>query len=171
MTVNPKHPASPTAAASSAARLIAAEALVRFMREKIPLARSMDVQLSACGSGALSLCAPLAPNANDKGCAFGGSLVSLMTLNGWALVELPLRERGIACDVFVGTSTVRYLAPLWQDFRSEAQLADGSDWADFFTALNARGKAAIEVACSVPNDEGTEPAATLHARFVAKRRS
>jgi len=141
------------------------------MREKIPLARGMDVQLAACGNEALSLRAPLAPNANDKGCAFGGSLVSLMTLNGWALVELPLRERGIDCDIFVGTSTVRYLAPLWEDFRSEAALAAGSDWVDFFATLEARGKAAIEIACSVPKDDGTGPAATLHARFVAKRRS
>lgn len=169
--VSPEQPAPQHDDAPSATRLAAAEAVVRFMREKIPLAHSMDVQLATCGSGTLSLRAPLAPNANDKGCAFGGSLVSLMTLNGWALVELPLRERGMACDLFVGTSTVRYLAPLWRDFRSEAQLADGSDWTDFFATLEARGKAAIEVACSVPNDEGSGPAATLHARFVAKRRS
>lgn len=169
--VSSEQPAPQHDAAPSATRLAAAEALVRFMHEKIPLARSMDVQLATCSSGTLSLRAPLAPNTNDKGCAFGGSLVSLMTLNGWALVELPLRERGMACDLFVGTSTVRYLAPLWRDFRSEAQLADGSDWTDFFATLEARGKAAIEVACSVPNDEGSGPAATLHARFVAKRRS
>jgi thioesterase domain-containing protein len=169
--VSPEYPAPQYDAAPSATRLAAAEALVRFMREKIPLALCMDVQLSACDNDALSLRAPLAPNANDKGCAFGGSLVSLMTLNGWALVELPLRERGIACEVFVATSTVRYLAPLWQDFRSEAQLAEGSDWTNFFAALEARGKAAIEVACHVPADDGAGPAATLHARFVAKRRA
>lgn len=169
--VSSEYPVPQHAAASSASRLAAAKALVHFMRERIPLARSMDVQLATCDDAALSLRAPLAPNANDKGCAFGGSLVSLMTLNGWALVELPLRERGMACDVFVGTSTVHYLAPLWRDFRSEAVLAEGSDWADFFATLEARGKAAIEIACCVPNDEGTGPAATLHARFVAKRRS
>ncbi len=169
--VSPEYPVPQHAAKSSATRLAAAEALVRFMREKIPLAHSMDVQLATCDDEVLSLRAPLAPNANDKGCAFGGSLVSLMTLNGWALVELPLRERGMACDVFVGTSTVRYLAPLWRDFRSEAELAEGSDWTDFFASLEASGKAAVEIACSVPNDDGTGPAATLQARFVAKRRS
>jgi thioesterase domain-containing protein len=79
-----------------------------------------------------SLLAPLAPNVNDKGCAFGGSLVSLMTLCGWALVELALRRRGEDCDVFVAESTVRYLSPLWQDFRSEARLAADADWPTFF---------------------------------------
>ena len=154
----------------SGARMAAAGALVEFMREKIPMARAMDVRLAAYRDGMFSLGAPLAPNANDKGCAFGGSLVSLMTLAGWALVELPLRERGLACDVFVGTSTVKYLAPLWRDFRSEARLAEGSDWPTFFASLDARGKAAIDVECLVPADDGVQAAATLTARFVAKRR-
>jgi thioesterase domain-containing protein len=117
----------------------------------------------------LSLLAPLAPNVNDKGCAFGGSLVSLMTLSGWALVEMALRRYGHDCDVFVAESHVRYLSPLWQDFRSEARLAATASWATFFNTLTTRGRARIEVACVVPGDDG-KPAATLSARFVAKRR-
>jgi thioesterase domain-containing protein len=146
-----------------------AQQLVQFIRNEIPLAHAMDLQLGSDDDDMLSLLAPLAPNVNDKGCAFGGSLVSLMTLNGWALVELALRRHGHDCDVFVGESTVRYLKPLWQDFRSEARLAADADWSTFFSTLTARGKARIEVACEVPGSEG-QPAATLSARFVAKRR-
>jgi thioesterase domain-containing protein len=146
-----------------------ADALVRFIRDEIPLARAMDLQLHAHSADRLSLAVPLAPNVNDKGCAFGGSLVSLMTLAGWALVELALRERGEDCDVFVGESTVRYLAPVWTDFRADAVLAPESDWTTFFATLQTRGRARIEVACEVPGDDG-KPAATLAARFVAKRR-
>lgn len=147
-----------------------AQQLIQFIRDEIPLARTMDLQLARCDDQMLSLQAPLAPNVNDKGCAFGGSLVSLMTLNGWALVELALRRQGHDCDVFVAESSVRYLSPLWRDFRSEARLAEGADWATFFNTLTARGKARIEVACVVPDDEG-KPATTLSARFVAKRRA
>jgi thioesterase domain-containing protein len=147
-----------------------ARQLTRFMRDEIPLALAMDLQLGDVHDDSLSLLAPLGPNVNDKGCAFGGSLVSLMTLCGWALVELALRRHGEHCDVFVAESTVRYLAPLWQDFRSEARLADGTDWVTFFRTLEARGKARIEVACIVPGEDGA-PAATLAARFVAKRRA
>ena len=146
-----------------------AQALVTFIHDGIPLARAMALQLENYDGDRLSLSAPLAPNVNDKGCAFGGSLVSLMTLSGWALVELALRQRGEDCDVFVAESTVRYLAPLWQDFSSEARLAADADWATFFRTLNVRGRARIEVACVVPGDDG-QPAATLSARFVAKRR-
>lgn len=147
----------------------AAQALVAFIREGIPPARAMALRLHHYDGDRLALAAPLAPNVNDKGCAFGGSLVSLMTLAGWGLVELALRARGEDCDVFVGESSVRYLAPLWSDFRAEARLADDADWTTFFATLAARGKARIDVACDVPGDDG-KPAAMLAARFVAKRR-
>ncbi len=143
--------------------------LVQFIRDEIPLAKAMELQLGKYDIDTLSLRAPLAPNVNDKGCAFGGSLVSVMTLNGWALVELALRQRGLACDLFVAESNVRYLAPLWQDFRSEARLADEANWSTFFDTLAVRGRARIGIDCVVPGANG-QPAATLAARFVAKRR-
>lgn len=158
-----------TGSCTLAERVASAQELVRFMRREIPLARAMDVQLGECGADTIGLRAPLAPNINDKGCAFGGSLVSLMTLNGWALVELALRAHGETCDLYVADSAVRYLAPLWLDFHSEATLAEGHDWTRFFAALAERGKARIEVACTVPGDGGAS-AATLNASFVAKRR-
>ena len=129
----------------------------------------MDLQLDTVDSDTLSLRAPLAANVNDKGCAFGGSLVSLMTLSGWALVEMALRRQDLHCDVFVAESGVRYLTPLWQDFRSEARLADDASWSTFFATLVARGRARINVECVVPGEDA-QPAATLSARFVAKRR-
>jgi thioesterase domain-containing protein len=146
-----------------------ARQLTDFIREEIPLARAMDVQLHDCDDTRLTLFAPLAPNVNDKDCAFGGSLVSLMTLAGWAWVELTLRQHGEDCDLFVAESSVRYLEPVWSDFRSEARLADGADWTMFFSTLATRGRARIEVACMVPGADD-KPAATLLARFVAKRR-
>jgi thioesterase domain-containing protein len=147
-----------------------ADELMHFIRAKIPLARAMDLRLDRYAPDVLSLAAPLAPNINDKGCAFGGSLASLMTLAGWALVELALQRRGEHCDVFIGDSSVRYLEPVWEDFRAEARLAEGADWATFFDVLASRGKARLDVRCEVPGS-AARAAATLEARFVAKRRA
>jgi thioesterase domain-containing protein len=147
-----------------------ADDLLDFIRTRIPLARAMDLRLHHRSRDSLVLAAPLAPNVNDKGCAFGGSLASLMTLAGWALVELQLQERGEDCDVFVGESTVRYLEPVWSDFQAQAQLAEDADWDTFFDTLGTRGKARVEVLCTVPGNE-RRAAATLQARFVAKRRA
>ena len=150
-------------------RQTVARKLVGFMRDEIPLALNMDLRFQDCDEQHLAITAPLVPNVNDKGCAFGGSLVSVMTLTGWGLVELELRMRGLDCDLFVGESTVRYLEPVWTDFRSEARLGDGANWATFFDTLGARGRARIDVTCRVPGT-AEKPAATLAARFVAKRR-
>src|SRR5215471_12424730 len=88
----------------------------------IPLARAMQLRLVGSTPDCLRLGAPLAPNINDKGCAFGGSLSSLMTLAGWGLIVLRLRARGESCDIYVQDSTIRYLAPIWSDFIAAAVL-------------------------------------------------
>ncbi|MDY1548615.1 YiiD C-terminal domain-containing protein [Luteibacter sahnii] len=146
------------------------QALEGFILDGIPLARAMQVRIAGFDGACLSMTAPLAPNINDKGCAFGGSLASLMTLAGWALVESVLRARGYDCDLFVADSTVRYLAPVWDDLRAEARLGVGGDWGPFLATLDARGRARVDVTCAVPGDDG-KPAASLEARFVAKRRA
>lgn len=132
----------------------------------IPLARAMQLRLAAATPDRLRLAAPLAPNSNDKGCAFGGSLASLMTLAGWGLIVLRLRARGQACDIYVQDSTIRYLAPVWSDFVAEAALAEGEAWDAFFDALAQRGRARLRVLVRVPLEAGGD-AATLEARFVA----
>lgn len=131
----------------------------------IPLARAMALRVHAYDGTQLAIAAPLAPNRNDKGSAFGGSLVSLMTLAGWGLVVLHLQAAGRDCEVYVQDSQVKYLAPVWEDFAAHASLAPDQSWADFDAALQARGRARIAVSCRVPLAAGD--ACTLEARFVA----
>ncbi|MEO8460260.1 MAG: YiiD C-terminal domain-containing protein [Dokdonella sp.] len=138
------------------------------MRAKIPLADAMDLRIASCDDESLTMTAPLGPNINDKGCAFGGSLTSLMTLAGWSLVKLAFDARGLSADIYVQDSHVRYLAPVWSDFSVIAHLADGDSFAQFFETFAARGKARLGSVCSVPLASG-ELAATLTARFVALR--
>ncbi|HTI95185.1 MAG TPA: YiiD C-terminal domain-containing protein [Rudaea sp.] len=133
---------------------------------QIPLARAMQLRLRDYDGDHLTIAAPLAPNINDKGCAFGGSLVSLLTLAGWGLIVLKLRALGSACDVYVQDSAVRYLAPVWDDFTVQARLAEGESWETFTAALAARSRARVSVDCRVPLADGAD-ACTLQARFVA----
>ncbi len=139
------------------------------MLENIAPVRAMQLRILAHDTGHLLLGAPLAAHVNDKGCAFGGSLTSLMTLAGWALVELMLREHGHDCDVFVADSHVRYLKPVWEDLRAEAQLDPEADCAAFLDTLASRGRARISVPCRILTGDGV--AATLEARFAARLRT
>ncbi len=136
--------------------------------EHIPLARAMQLRVTRYDGSQLEMAAPLAPNINDKGCAFGGSLASLMTLAGWGLVELNLRERGLACDIYIGDSTVRYREPLRGELRAIARYAREDAFPPFLEMLAKRGKARIDVICAVAGGKGE--AATLDAAFVAKSR-
>ncbi len=147
-----------------------ARALDARIREDIPMARAIDLHIEACDGDTLSMTAPLAPNVNDKGCAFGGSLASLMTVAGWALVVLALEARGLACDVFVARSEIAYRAPVWQDFRAVATLADEAGWDPFFARLGQRGKAHIDLRCQATECGDEHSCATLAATFVAKHR-
>ena len=117
-------------------------------------------------AGALLLSAPLAANVNDKGCAFGGSLVSLMTLAGWGLVTLQLRRAGLQADVFVADTEVRYRAPLYADLQAQARLAEGQDWTVIADTLRATGRASAQLVASVVLPEGGD-AVRARARYVA----
>ena len=141
--------------------------LVARMRREIPLTAAMGLEAGALAGDSLQLRAPLAPNVNDKGCAFGGSLASLMTLAAWALIELRLQARGPRCEVYVQDSGIDYLAPVWGELRVTARLAEGEDWAAFFAALDARGKGRLTILAQA--DHAGMPATRMRARFVAKR--
>jgi len=142
------------------------ERLQHELLADIPLARAMQLAVESFDGESLVLAAPLAPNVNDKGCAFGGSLASLMTLAGWGLPKLALDALGIGAEIYVQDSTIRYLAPVWHDFRTIARVADGESLSAFIDALRERGKARLRVHCRVPLPDGGD-AATLDARFVA----
>jgi thioesterase domain-containing protein len=147
-----------------------ARALDRRIHRDIPLARTIGTSIRAWDGTTLIMDAPLVPNVNDKGCAFGGALTSVMTLAGWAWVVLAMAPRALACDVFVAHSEVAYLAPVWHDFQARAVIAEGADRETFLEALAQRGKARIALHSEVRECGADACCATLAAQFVAKRR-
>jgi len=143
-------------------------ALEQSLREGIPLARAMDVRVIDYDGHRLALAAPLAPNVNDKGNAFGGSLSSLLTLAAWGLVNLKLAEAGIGADVYIQDARLEYLAPVWGELIAEA-FAEGDVWAGFAAVLREKGRARITLQAEIAGADGAGTAARQTARFVAKR--
>ncbi len=136
--------------------------------QSIPMVRAMQVELAGASDGCLRLRAPLAPNVNDKGSAFGGSLVALMTLAGWGLATWQLARAGLEADVYVADSSVRYLAPLYGVLEAEARLEHG-DWDAFAATLRTRGRARCNIAARIALPGGGD-ATVLAGRFVALAR-
>jgi thioesterase domain-containing protein len=147
----------------------AAAALETHILEHIPLARAMGLAVAHYDEARLEMTAPLAPNINDKGCAFGGSMASLLTLAGWGLIELGLRTRKLDCDIFVGDSRVRYQEPVWSGLRGTARWAEPGALERMASSLRASGKGRADVVCEIAG--GERAAAVLTARFFAKLRT
>ena len=133
----------------------------------MPPVAALQPRILCWRDGVLRLGAPLAPNINDKDCAFGGSLTSLMTIAGWGLVYLALAEAGLEADIYVADSRVRYLKPVFEDLVVEAGLdIAGEDARDLPGALRTHGRASVRVEARTVLADGAS-AAVLGARYVA----
>ena len=144
------------------------DALQRLLQhyQSMPPVAVMDLRIAGYDGQCLRLHAPLARHVNDKGCAFGGSLASMMTLASWGLVSVQLDAADIDAEVYVADSQVRYLAPLFGDLEVGASLAEGEDWADFIRTLRQRGRARTQLVARVPLADG-RVATEFTARYVA----
>jgi thioesterase domain-containing protein len=143
----------------------ALDVLARHFQSMPPVA-ALQLRIAGFDGQCLRLAAPLAAHVNDKGCAFGGSMASLMTLAAWGVVTLRLQQAGIAADVFVADSELRYRAPLYADLEVEARLAEAQDWDAFVARLHERGRAGLRMAAWVRLPDGGI-AAESTARYVA----
>jgi thioesterase domain-containing protein len=134
----------------------------------MPPVAAMAIRAEDFDGEVLRLSAPLAANVNDKDCAFGGSLASVMTLAGWGWLMLKAAEAGVVAEVYVADSQIRYLSPLYADLHGSARLAAGQDWPATLRCLADRGRARATIQAEIAAADGT-PVATLTARFALKK--
>ncbi len=136
-----------------------------LLNAMLPVA-ALQPRLAELADDRCDLHAPLAANLNDKGCAFGGSLVSLMTLAGWALVTAWLERRGIQAEVYVADSQVKYRAPLYDDLDARAQFAEPLIAAAVLQELADRRRVSFQVRAEVRRSDG-RVATGMESRYVA----
>ncbi len=78
--------------------------ITAYLHAHIPVTRSLGAAAVRWDGAALALRAPLAPNLNHRGTAFGGSMSALAILAGWGVVHLALRARGLETRLVVQRS-------------------------------------------------------------------
>jgi thioesterase domain-containing protein len=139
----------------------------RLDRE-FPLARHIGVRAELAEDRCLVMRAPLAPNANDKGTAFGGSMFSLAVLAGWAWAARHLAAHRIDADVVIQESTVRYLEPARGELRAVLEAPAGATARRFRAMLERAGRGRIRLHVGV--FDGTTLAARFEGLYVALTR-
>ena len=139
--------------------------LEAFLHDHIPLTRAMAVQVVSIAHDQIILGAPLAPNINHHGTAFGGSGATLATLAAWSLLHVRLLVADLPSDEVIQSSTMDYLAPIEGDFTAQARLEDGANWAGFIAMLKRKGRARIGITAELMT--GERVAANFHGKFAA----
>lgn len=134
----------------------------RQLRLDIPLAAALDVRLRSVDENAVEVAAPLAPNLNHEGTAFGGSLFAVGALAGYALVFHLVRDLKVGYLV-LQKSEIDYRKPVTGDFTARATW--GADRARFANTLRRKGVARVSI--EIDLREGEHVRARMTARFVA----
>lgn len=123
-----------------------------YLNRHVPLFQAMQARLERYNDGGLSIKAPLAPNINDKGIAFGGSLAAIASLTGWALTRITLNEHGEAAEIVITDGTLKFLRPVRGEIVTECARPDGATVERFINSLRQRGKARWNVEVVIHGD-------------------
>lgn len=111
-----------------------------FLSQTVPLFSAMQARLDRCDDHGLALVAPLPPNINDKGIAFGGSMAAIAALTGWALTRVTLREHGETAEIVITDSILKFLKPVREDIIAECARPDMAVIRDFITSYRQHGR-------------------------------
>lgn len=132
------------------------------------LARHIGIVVESADDTAVVLRAPLAPNANYKGTAFGGSLYSLAVLAGWAWVTRYLAARGLSADAVIQESSIRFLAPVRGELRASVAAPSDAQIDQFRKMLRRAGRGRIRLRVEIIYEQ--TPAALFEGVFAAAMR-
>ena len=151
-----------------AASAFGADYLQERIDREIMLARPMGVIVESADELSLVLRAPLAPNANHKGTAFGGSLYSLAVLTGWAWLTRFLATRNLDAEAVIQESSMRFLKPVHGEMRACLEIPAAADIDKFQKMLMRADRGRIRL--QVKMHEGSALATIFDGLFAAAMR-
>ena len=139
--------------------------LQAVLLSEIPITRYLGISVASYDLSCLTLHAPLANNLNHKGTAFAGSLNSLLTLSGWGLLWLILREYQLSAHIVIQDSECNYLVPVTGDFSASCQRPEPLQIEKLIATLQKKGKARVEFQASIVQQQ--QVAVSFKGRYVA----
>lgn len=142
--------------------------LLTFLHEQIPLTKSLGLSIVSLDARGALIRAPLAPNLNHLGGAFGGSLATMMILSGYIVLYDRLLKNNHHAHVILSREESEYLVPVKTDIEVLAKSPSQEDWQKFEEAFLRKGTARIAIHSEIRSESGGL-SATLRGEFVAKR--
>jgi thioesterase domain-containing protein len=145
-----------------------ADYLQERIDREIMLAKPMGIIVESADDVRLVLRAPLAPNANHKGTAFGGSLYSLAVLTGWAWLTRFLATRKLDAEAVIQESSMRFMAPVHGEMRACIEIPADAEIEKFQRMLVRADRGRIRL--QVKMHEGSRLATVFDGLFAAAMR-
>lgn len=136
--------------------------LEQFLLRSIPLLQAMQLEVARADEGEVVLQAPLQPNINQHGTAFGGSLVTSAVVAAWSALHMRLIKADQHPQVVVQRHQMDYVRPVRGGFVARARVDDEAAWARFLDTLASRRRARLTVSATIEDDGG------MAARFVGE---
>lgn len=155
--------------ASSSRTETALEELERLIVQEMPITEHLEFSLASDEKGRLRASAPLQPNANHMGSAFGGSLSMLATVTGWAMMHRVVQDMvedvKRRVEVIIQESDIEYMRPVHENISVICEPPDDDALDRFQQMLDRWGRARLDLKCKI--DAAGERAVTFIGRYVA----
>lgn len=142
----------------------AARSLIVRVHKEIPLTHAMQLSLDSYDGNMLKLKVPLAPNINDKGTAFAGSISALGNITGWSLLMLWSAREFAPCRVAIADARFSFKRPLCSGFHSVVSLPSDEVCRQLLESLQKRGRGKVGLHVSLADSEGE--AVVLEAQYA-----
>jgi thioesterase domain-containing protein len=130
----------------------------------VPLCQAMHARLERCDGTILCMKAPLSPNINDKGTAFGGAMAAIAFLTGWAMTRILLIEHNEVAEIVISSSTLRFLHPVREEIVAECKWPELPKIERFIDGYRQYGKASWRLGVTI-RTTGGETALVFNGKY------
>ncbi|MHC1683374.1 MAG: YiiD C-terminal domain-containing protein [Clostridiaceae bacterium] len=136
-----------------------------FLYEQIPITKAMELSVIEFSKSKVRVKASLKANRNHKNTAFGGSINSLMTVCGWSMVFINIKEIDPKSHIVIQKSNINYIAPIEEDFTAECEFINEDVKQEFISTYKKRGKSRLKLKVYCYKDK--KILAEFEGQFVA----
>jgi thioesterase domain-containing protein len=120
---------------------------------EFPLAKHIGIVVESAEDAGVVLFAPLEPNSNHAGTAFGGSLFCVAVLAGWGWLTRYLAMHQLAADAVVQESTICYLLPVHGALRATLRAPPAEQIDKFRKMLRRAGRGRIHLRVDLQSEQ------------------
>lgn len=136
------------------------------LKEQVPLITHMGIDVVGWDGATVKVEAPLQPNLNTHGTAFGGSLYCVGAMTGWSAVHLTLMEAGHLPSVWLAKGEVSYLKPVRGTLRGTTTITEDQRQ-QIISTYESKGRVKVPVDLII--EEQGEEAVRMSALYVAMK--